>query len=152
MVAPSAKKERYKLIPEVYLLLVREGNVLLSRRKNTGYEDGKLGFVAGHAEENEPLRQAMVREAMEESGIKLDPFQLVLRVVLHRKTDREQVGFYFQALEWNGEPRNMEPNKCAELAWFPLDHLPKDIIPYIARALECFQKGILYDEIGWGND
>ncbi len=146
---PKVPKQRFRLIPEVYLLLIRDDKILLLRRNNTGYEDGKFSLIAGHAEESEPLRQAMVREAFEESGIRLDPEKLILRVVLHRKTDREQVGFFFEATEWNGEPRNMEPEKCSELRWFPLDQLPHDVIPYIARAVECYRNNILYDEIGW---
>ena len=35
----------------VYLVLERDGKVLLSLRENTGYEDGKWSLVAGHAEE-----------------------------------------------------------------------------------------------------
>ena len=59
-------KERFKLIPEVFLILVKDGKTLLSRRANTGYMDGHYGLVAGHAEAHEPMRIAMAREAKEE--------------------------------------------------------------------------------------
>ncbi|MGD8997230.1 MAG: NUDIX hydrolase, partial [Anaerolineae bacterium] len=40
--------ERFKLVSAVHLFLVRDGQVLLLRRSNTGYEDGNYSVVAGH--------------------------------------------------------------------------------------------------------
>lgn len=42
------KEERYKFICAVYLLLIKENQILLLKRANTGYEDGKYSLVAGH--------------------------------------------------------------------------------------------------------
>ena len=33
-------KERFKIIPEVFLLLIEDNKIFLSRRYQTGYEDG----------------------------------------------------------------------------------------------------------------
>ncbi len=41
---------RFTLIPEVHLLLIDKGRVLLLQRWNTGYADGQYSVVAGHAE------------------------------------------------------------------------------------------------------
>src|SRR3989338_3830927 len=62
-------EERFKLIPEVYLVLVRDKKVLLSRRFQTGYEDGNYSMIAGHADGNETMREALAREAKEEAEI-----------------------------------------------------------------------------------
>ena len=42
-------KNRFKLIPSVHLFLVQGQNILLLRRFNTGYEDGKYSVIAGHS-------------------------------------------------------------------------------------------------------
>ena len=65
--------ERYRLIPEVYLILERDSEVLLLRRFQTGYEDGKYGLVAGHLEAGESAVAGIVREAREEAGIGVGP-------------------------------------------------------------------------------
>ena len=42
-------KERFKLVITVGLVLLNDkGQVLLQKRCNTGYMDGKYGLVAGH--------------------------------------------------------------------------------------------------------
>ena len=46
-------KERFKLIVDVHLLLIKDGKIVLLKRANTGYEDGKYGLIAGHADGNE---------------------------------------------------------------------------------------------------
>ncbi len=131
-------------------MLFRRGNeILLARRANTGYEDGKYGLVAGHLEAHESITHSGVREAREEAGVSIDPKDLQLKVVMHRRQADERMDFFFEPKKWNGEPKNMEPNKCDDMQWFPIDKLPENTIPYIRQAIECYQKGIFYSEFGW---
>jgi 8-oxo-dGTP pyrophosphatase MutT (NUDIX family) len=142
-------KERFKLIPESYLLLIRGDEILMHERKNSGYMDGMMSLVAGHVEDGESYIQAMVREAREEAGIEIDAKDLDMKVVLHRKTDRQQIGLYFACKKWTGEPTVMEPDKCGGLRWYKLNALPGNTIPYIRQAIEMYQKGEVYDELGF---
>ena len=141
--------ERFRLVPEVYLLLMDERGILLSRRYRTGYEDGNYSVVAGHVDGDEPARAAMVREAREEAGIAIEPAALVLRHVMHRRSDRESVGFFFSCRAWAGEPVNREPHKCDDLRWFPTAALPANTVPYVRRAIACALAGHPYSEFGW---
>jgi len=143
---------RFRLIPEVHLLLFRSGEVLLLERRNTGYEDGNYSVVAGHVDGNETARSAMAREAREEAGLALDPAALSLAHVMHRRSDDERVSFFFAAQRWSGTPRNMEPHKCRHLAWFPLDALPTNMVPYVRTALRLVREGEVYSEFGWPDD
>lgn len=143
-------KERFKLIPEVYLVLIQDGKILLSRRFQTGYEDGNYGMIAGHVDGGETMREAIAREAFEEGGISVKPQELVHVLTMHRWCgDHERIGFFFSASDWKGEIQNMEPNKCDDLRWFDLHQLPQNTIPYIQTAIDCCTKGATYAEFAW---
>jgi ADP-ribose pyrophosphatase YjhB (NUDIX family) len=141
--------ERFKLVPESHLLLVQDGRILLLRRQNTGYQDGKYSVVAGHIDGAETARAAICREAREEAGIELAPDDLAFAQVVHRADRDERVSFFFAATRWQSEVRNMEPDKASELRWFPLDRLPDDMVPYVRQAIERWRQGELYGESGW---
>jgi len=148
------KKERPRLIPTAYLVLVRENRILLSRRYNTGFMDGMYSFPAGHlGGDEETISQAMIREAGEEIGIEIASADLELVHVMHRKqrepTDERRINLFFAAKKWEGEPRIMEPDKCDDLQWFELDNLPDNTIPYVRQAISCFRKNVKYSEYGF---
>ena len=140
-------KERFKITPAVYLVLMKENKILLSRRYNTGYFDNYYSFPAGHLDGEETLKQAMVREAKEEIGIVLDPSDLELIHTLNRKIPgNERIDFFFTTKKWQGEPKIMESEKCNDLNWFELNNLPGNIIPYVKQAINSFLDNINYSE------
>jgi 8-oxo-dGTP diphosphatase len=139
---------RFMLIPEVHLLL-GENKILLLRRYHTGYEDGNYSVVAGHVDGNEPATVAMAREAYEEAGIVIDPADLVLAHLMHRKAHEERMSLFFTAKQWHGEPANKEPEKCDDLRWFALDALPPNMVGYVFYAFSQFWHGTMYSEYGW---
>jgi 8-oxo-dGTP diphosphatase len=142
--------ERFKIIPEVVLLVIKDGKLLLLRRQNTGWHDDFYCPPAGHGEENETMKEAAAREAKEEVGITVDPEELEFVHVQHRwNGDHSRIGFYFVAKSYDGEPYNAEPEKCDDLRYFSLDTLPKKTIAPFKYAIECYTKGISYSEFGW---
>ena len=140
---------RFKAIPEAHLLLFRGDAILLLKRFNTGYEDGKYSVVAGHIEAAESATRAMAREALEEAGLLIRPEALRLRHVIYRNGTEERVSFFFGADHWDGEPVNREPHKCSELAWYPLASLPGNMVPYVRHAIDQVGLGDTYSEFGW---
>jgi len=140
---------RFKIVPEVYLVLIEKGRLLMLRRFNTGYADGRYSLVAGHVDGGETLAAAMAREAFEEAGIVVRPADLTLVHTMHRMAEEERLGFFLRAERWSGRPVNREPHKCDDLSWFPIGEWPADTIPYIRTALEHALAGRPYSEFGW---
>jgi 8-oxo-dGTP diphosphatase len=132
---------------------LREGKVLLGLRQNTGYADGMWSLPAGHVEEGEPATAAMVREAEEEIGVRLDPQSLKAIHIMHRQSNRFNIDIFFTCSHWEGEIENREPQKCVRLSFFPLDALPENLIRYQRDALEGLFQGsvqsVSFSEQGW---
>lgn len=115
-----------KVIVELYL--EKEGKILLQRRTNTNYEDGKYGFVGGHVAQNETLKEALVREVKEEAGIKVFPEELDCIFIANKTGKSNCINFIFKTNKFEGEPINMEPDKCSDLTWFDINDLPENMI------------------------
>jgi len=147
--AGRAGHGRFALIAAAHLLLIEDGAILLLLRQNTGYEDGRWGVVAGHLDGGETARQAMARETHEEAGLLIAPADLRLVHVMHRGVTPERVDFFFAPTRWTGTPQNREPQRCAALAWWPLDALPVAMVPYIAAAITHVRAGRVYSESDW---
>lgn len=146
----ATSKERFKLIPAAYLVLKKGNKVLLSKRANSGYQDGKYGLVAGHIEGKELGTAAMVREAKEEAGIDIDPHKLQFVHVAHRlgldEVGQERIDLFYELDEWEGDVVNAEPEKCDDLSWFDIDQLPENILPFVKRVLTDISAGVNYSE------
>jgi len=143
-------KEKFKIIPTVYLLLLKNNKILLSRRYNTGFHDGEYSLPAGHLDGNETLIQALIRESEEEIGIKVDKDSIDLNHIMHRKeSSEERINFFFTAKNWQGEPKIMEPHKCDDLNWASSDNLPHNTIPYVKQAINYCLNKIIYSEYGF---
>lgn len=148
-------EERYRSLVAVYLILTRttkDGKeILLQKRQNTGHMDGcyTLG-VTGHLDENESIRDAVVREAMEEARIKINPNDLELVTVFNEKYDESAyIRFFFHTEKYEGKIIIGEPDKCSDINWFNINELPENTVPHLQKELLNFKNGILYGENGF---
>ncbi len=131
----------------VYLVLEHGGQILFSLRQNTGYEDGKWSLVAGHAEEGETAREAMIREAMEEANITISPEDLEFAYIMDRKSpNRQNIDIFFKCRKYNGELKNNEPHKCGGLDFFDMPNLPENVVEYVKIAIKDITAGLLFRE------
>jgi 8-oxo-dGTP diphosphatase len=145
----NKSRQRFHLISAVHIFLIKDEQILLLRRANTGYQDGNYSVVAGHLDGNETIKQAAIREAWEEVGITLRPQDLKVVQVMHRRSDDERIDWFLTAEAWKGKVSNREPNRCDQLLWCPLKDLPDNIIPYVGHAINNYLEGIWFDSFGW---
>ena len=144
------KKEQFKPFSAVFLVLIHEEQILLLRRYNCKWLPGYYSVVAGHLDGGETAKQAIIREAKEEANIILKQEDLKVAHVMHRsRSNREYIDIYLTANKWEGEIRNMEPEKHDKLDWYPVNKLPDVFLPEVKLALENIENGISYGKFGW---
>jgi 8-oxo-dGTP diphosphatase len=131
------------------VFLLRPGpagrEVLLQLRRGTGFMDEHWASgVAGHVERGETVHEAARREAAEEVGVddvELVPWCTMQRTGATGLAVDERVDYFFLAESWSGTPRTLEPDKSADLRWFPLDALPEPVVPHERQVLESVRQG-----------
>lgn len=143
--------ERFQ-VPMFTSLIVRQQNkILLLKRNKNKICGGFYAFPGGGVDGYEPVTLATIREAQEEIGVVIHPDDLKFMHVFHftREHDVEYVNFFFEVQSWQGNIENKEPDKCDELVWFDLNHLPDKILPSHLHVLTMMQQNIQFSEYGW---
>lgn len=136
--------ERHKLKVAVYVMLIKDDKILLARRFETGWQDGNYTIPSGHLDPNETIATAAIRETQEEVGVVLKPEEISIVHTMHRMNI--YIDFFFKADTWQGEPTNIELDKCDEVIWSPINQLPENMVPSVRHAIEQYQKGISFSE------
>ncbi len=139
---------RFVVVPASYIFLMRgdgaDAEVLLQLRQNTGYmDDHWAAAAAGHVERGETAVDAAHREAAEEIAVSEMELEFVtaMQRTQHDLPIDERIDFFFVARSWSGEPRIVEPQKCAELRWCRLDALPDPVVPHERTVLDALRTG-----------
>lgn len=142
--------ERYQTKVAIFLVLTRENEngkeILLQERCNTGYMDGKYDTAcSGHVEKGESLTMAVCREAKEEIGLTIHEKDLRLVCVIHAYQE-DYLNVYFTTDTYQGTPSIMEPNKCDNLQWFPIQQLPSNTISRVRNVITYMGEKAFYDD------
>ncbi|MBQ8383369.1 MAG: NUDIX hydrolase [Clostridia bacterium] len=113
----------------VSAVVIRDGKVLLARHTYGGGK-GKLIIPGGYLEAGETPQEAVVREYLEETGVKVAPRQII--------------GIRFNAHDWyvafaadyvSGEARS-DGNENSEVLWIPVDEaLLREDVPDLTKKL-----------------
>lgn len=148
---PAPRRPDPRLVPATYVLLQRQGEhgteVLLQLRRGTPFMDGWWACgAAGHVEPGESFLEAGVREAREELGVvvqagDLDHVATLQRTCALPEPVEQRVDVVVTTTSWSGDPHVAEPDRAAELRWWPLDGLPDDVVPHERLALEALREG-----------
>ncbi|SDF81357.1 ADP-ribose pyrophosphatase YjhB, NUDIX family [Lentzea fradiae] len=137
---------------DVHLLLVRDDEVLLSRRRDHNPVFNRLWHLpSGKLDAGESALAAAAREAHEEVGVVVAQADLRHAHTLHaaRSGVEPRLGLFFEARRWQGEPENREPEKCWELGWFRLDALPDDTLDYSVAGITAYLNRTPFAVYGW---
>ncbi len=124
----------------INIFAVWDGKLLLGRRKGA-YGAGEWGLPGGHLEQGETMVLAAARELAEETSLTASGFAFANLTNDNNSIEHYiEVGFVAEGLA--GEVALMEPDKCSEWRWFPLDALPPDIFSGHRAQIASFRKGV----------
>ncbi|GAA2630296.1 hypothetical protein GCM10010425_31540 [Streptomyces spororaveus] len=142
--------QRHREVIDVHLILRREGpdgpEVLLSRRAGDVYASGMWHFPSGHLDPDEDMVSAVIREAREETGVLIDPKDVTVAVIVHHRPPvgaGSRFGVFFEVCRWSGQPEVMEPYRCDDMGWYPLEGgLAEPIVAYCRAGLDAYRAGL----------
>ncbi|MFF0551029.1 phosphotransferase [Streptomyces sp. NPDC004311] len=131
---------------DVHLILRRDSErgpeVLLSRRAGPVYASGLWHLPSGHLDPDEDMVEAVTREALEETGVRIQAEDMTAAVTVHHRPplgSRSRIGVFFEVRRWSGRPRIMEPDRCDGMDWYPLDALPDPMVAYCRAGLDAYR-------------
>ncbi|APU42963.1 NUDIX domain-containing protein [Streptomyces sp. TN58] len=134
---------------DVHLILRRDGEsgpeVLLSRRAGPVYASGLRHLPSGHLDPDEDMVEAVIREAREETGVRIQAEDVTAAVTVHHRPpvgSRSRIGVFFEVRRWSGRPRVMESDRCDGMDWYPLDALPDPMVAYCRAGLDAYRAGL----------
>jgi len=115
------------------VIVIRDGKILLGKRKGA-HGEGTWSFPGGHLESFETFEDAARREVKEETGIDIAS-SAVVTVTNDFFPDKHYITIYMESRENEGEPNNLEPDKCHGWDWFSWDDLPRPLFLPIKNLL-----------------
>jgi 8-oxo-dGTP diphosphatase len=116
----------------VGVLVVRGDRVLLGRRLGS-HGAGSWAPPGGHLEFGETVEACARREAAEETGLALGAVREgPYTVDAFPAEGRHYVTLFVVAADAGGEPRLLEPTKCAGWEWHPWHALPAPLFAPLA--------------------
>ena len=121
----------------VNVIVVKDNMLLLGQRRNTA-GDGDWGLPGGHLEFGESAIDGAKRELLEETGLtaNLEFTNIVNDPLVDKNT--HYIHLNFLASNVVGEPTLVEPEKCYEWKFFPLNDLPLNIFIGHAKIIPAF--------------
>lgn len=124
--------------------IVQNGRLLLVRRLREP-EAGCWGLPGGKVDWLEPVEQAVRREIEEELAIRLTSLRLLCVVdQIDAQRGEHWLAPVYLADAFEGEVRNVEPEKHDDIGWFALDSLPEPLTVATRSALPALKERHLH--------
>ena len=128
----------------VHMIICKDNKILVQKRKGSKLWPGYYALPAGHIDKGENQYDALIREAQEELGIVINLKKIINSYVVLRRNYFEingkvlepYIDYYFEIEEYEGIPKIIEEDRCDELIWVDINHLPEPFINYEGDFLE----------------
>lgn len=140
-------KDKKVVIGVGVIIVNAEGKVLIGKRQ--GSWPPYYSIPGGHLGVGETFEDAAKREIREETGLIIHAPK-VIAVTNNLETWREQgnhtVSVILAATDYTGEPKVMEPAKCASWQWCDPRELPEPHFDASRNGIRCFLERVFYGD------
>ena len=134
------------------VMILKDNKVLLGKRhEDPNKADSELHgggtwtMPGGKIHFGETFEEAVVREVMEETGIKINQDKLkFISLTNDRVSDAHFVTVGFLCRDFKGEAKVMEPDEITKWQWFDLNNLPEKIFFPSAKVLKNYLDNVIY--------
>ena len=131
--------KRFMVRCAVHLFLIKDGKVLVEKRKNREYCDRQLDVIASHIIGNESVVDAVIRTAKVEVNIDIKKEDIKPIQVMHQKSENyEYINYFFIADDYTGELKNNDPEFCEQIEWVDFKYPIDNMMPYINEAIKNY--------------
>lgn len=132
------------------VLIKNAQNQVLLGLRIASHGTGEWSFPGGHLEFGETIFETAKREVKEETDLEIDEFELVsvcdeMRYI--KSDNKHYLNLSVLGHYKGGEPKNMEPHKCQEWKWFPLNALPENLFEPTDITLKNYKNKIIYQPV-----
>ena len=134
------EEQREKLKPCVGVMILKEGKVLLGKRKGS-HGSGEYAFPGGHLEFDESFQDCTKREVLEETGVEIKNLKFLSLANFILNENRQDILISFIADWGNGEAKILEPEKSDSWEWYSLDNLPSPLFYPTQITVNSFKTG-----------
>lgn len=134
------KKQPTFFTYSVRILLERAGRLLLLQRVDT---KGGYSLPGGKIEKGESPKQAIKRETLEEIGLRIKKkhLHLVHTLQKNRKTNPDEIIYFFSCTKWDGKLEILEPHKFKAIRWVDKGTLPENLSGVFSMGIKAIQQG-----------
>jgi len=134
------------------IMILRGNKVLLGKRnvdpKKADSElhgEGTWTMPGGKLRFQEGLKEAAIREVLEETGIKVKNLEII-SVSNDIVSDNHFLTIGFLCTKFDGEPKVMEPDEITKWEWFDLNNLPSPLFPPSAKIIKNYLTKKIYQD------
>lgn len=124
----------------VGVMVFKDGKVLLGKRM-ADHGIGEYAWPGGHLEYMESFVDCAKREVLEETGMEIQNIRFLRLLNQKEHAPKHYVRIGLLADWKSGEPRVMEPEKCAGWDWYDMINLPEPLFATVLNDIEALKTG-----------
>ncbi len=110
----------------VAVIVVKDGKLLIGKRKSTSHGHGTWHTPGGHLEFGESFEECARREVREEAGVEIADIRFLTATNdVFEKEGKHYITVWMIARWKSGEPKVMEPEKCEGWEWKSWEEIEK---------------------------